>query len=155
MSKRPRKSGKLKLFEGGRLPNKGAGPLPTPKAPEPPMELSDIAKQVWREIAPKLERLGLLTEIDQDSFAILCALRGTTIELETAIRDMEPGPDKMRYARELRLNYGLFQKFAGLFGLSPRAGLAFISSRTRATMILWACFHDGGQMTIKNLSRIH
>ena len=47
-------------------------PKPQPNAPNPPEWLSAGALELWHGLAPKLERLGILTEIDGEAFASLC-----------------------------------------------------------------------------------
>ncbi len=47
-------------------------PKPRPLAPEPPVWLNKEAIAVWNDLAPKLEPLGLLTEVDLLDFANLC-----------------------------------------------------------------------------------
>lgn len=39
-----------------------------------PKELDGLAKEHWQRHAPNLERLGLLTDLDRDSFALLCVV---------------------------------------------------------------------------------
>jgi len=63
----------LKLLEGN--PGKQAVPRKEPK-PEGvgrmPGWLHEIAKRFWRRRAPELERLGLLTASDSETFAAVC-----------------------------------------------------------------------------------
>lgn len=73
-----RKPTALKLITGnpGHQKLNKTEPKPTPKAPRMPAWLSKEAKEVWRALAPKLERLSLLTEIDREAFAGLCESMG-------------------------------------------------------------------------------
>ena len=80
MSKRPYKPTQLRTLEGGRshsLPQPDAidEPKPVPIAGRVPTDIDSQAKKVWRVLAPKLEKLGLLTEVDGDLFAGLCQTR--------------------------------------------------------------------------------
>ena len=64
---------RLRVIEG----NKGKRPLPKNEPqPEPgakaPRGLSPKAKVAWQSLAPKLDRLGILTEIDALAFATFC-----------------------------------------------------------------------------------
>jgi P27 family predicted phage terminase small subunit len=63
----------LKILEG----NPGHRPIvetpkPRPIAPECPSWLTDEAKAEWQRVAPALERLGLLTEVDGTALAAYC-----------------------------------------------------------------------------------
>jgi P27 family predicted phage terminase small subunit len=67
---------KLRLLRG----NPGCRPIkpePMPrsasKCPAPPAHLSEYAAHEWRRFAPELYRLGLLTILDETSFAAYCS----------------------------------------------------------------------------------
>jgi P27 family predicted phage terminase small subunit len=68
----------LKLLEG----NPGKRPIdinevkPMPIADPCPDWLSEYAKQTWHDYAPRLEKLGLLTDIDMLDFQNLCIQAG-------------------------------------------------------------------------------
>jgi len=64
----------LKILEGnpGKRPLNLNEPKPIQIAPECPDWLPDEAKKEWKRLAPALERLGLLTIIDEMAFAGLC-----------------------------------------------------------------------------------
>jgi len=47
-------------------------PKPVPIAPKCPHWLHKNAKKEWRRIAPQLERLGLLTQVDMAALAMYC-----------------------------------------------------------------------------------
>lgn len=75
MPGRPRKPTALKLVEG----NRGKRAVPT-NEPDPnyladltaPVHLTPMARQVWDELAPKLRRSHLLTELDTIALEQLC-----------------------------------------------------------------------------------
>ncbi len=72
MPHRPKPT-KLKILEG----NPGKRPLPTDEpqpqgVPECPASLDAVARAEWHRIAPELIRLGLLTAVDQETFACYC-----------------------------------------------------------------------------------
>lgn len=82
----PKKPTSLKLLQG--LPG-GAHKLnrdePKPRKASPielrcPPELSEEGKKVWKKYAPRLYRLGLLTELDLQSFRRYCDLQGAYTE---------------------------------------------------------------------------
>lgn len=64
----------LRVLEGnpGHRPINRSEPKPRPIAPKCPSWLDAEAKREWRRIAPALERLGLLTEIDGAALAGYC-----------------------------------------------------------------------------------
>ena len=64
----------LKVLNGnpGKRPLPKNEPKPTPTAPDCPEWLSDNAKAEWQRIAPQLEKLGLLTQVDQTALAAYC-----------------------------------------------------------------------------------
>ena len=64
----------LKILEGnpGKRPLNEREPTPTKKAPAPPKWLEPEAKKEWRRLAKQMEQIGILTEIDRDSFAGYC-----------------------------------------------------------------------------------
>lgn len=65
----------LKLLQGnpGKRPLDGAEPQPTPvRDLKPPAWLDATAKRCWRENAPELQRLGLLTQVDATTLALYC-----------------------------------------------------------------------------------
>jgi P27 family predicted phage terminase small subunit len=76
----------LKLLEGN------PGNRPIPDVPEPrriapkcPSWLSKEAKREWKRIAPELERLGLLTQIDATALAAYCTAYARWREAEEII----------------------------------------------------------------------
>lgn len=138
MTNRPKPTA-LKVLEG----NRGKRPLPEdeprPDAVEPsmPSDLDATAKRIWKELAPKLVKIGLLTELDGDEFASLCqiasrlrSIRGfIKKENKTLSQQTErPAPDGGVYyeqkpshyvGMELKY-YDALRKYAADFGLSPR-----------------------------------
>jgi P27 family predicted phage terminase small subunit len=118
----------LKLLQGTYRPDRVKGePKPRPLAPKPPRGLPKEARRWWRELAPKLEPLGLLTETDGPAFADYCLCLA---RLDAAERDIQergllvPGERGMvknpscQLAREYR---AAVQKWAARFGLDPQS----------------------------------
>lgn len=68
------KPSNLKLLEGnrGRRPLPENEPKPQPIAPKCPTWLHKDAKKEWKRIAPQLENLGLLTQVDMATLAGYC-----------------------------------------------------------------------------------
>jgi len=124
-----RKPTALKVLEGtarrDRLKNE---PKPRPIRPRCPRWLPPEAKRKWRELTPKLERLGVLTELDGEKLATACLHWSLMIE---AAKDVKERGILIPSAREdgalvknpglqiLRDNSAAFCKIAGEFGLDP------------------------------------
>lgn len=64
----------LKVLEGnpGKRQLNDREPKPEKKAPRCPAWLEPEAKKEWRRLAKKMERIGILTEIDMAAFAGYC-----------------------------------------------------------------------------------
>lgn len=121
-----RKPTALKVLQGtDRADRTKNEPKPKPIATPCPKWLPADAKRLWRDLAPPLERLGLLTETDGTAFGDLCLClarlrqaeevvteRGLLVEGE---RGMVKNP-ACQLAREYRASA---QKWAGRFGLTP------------------------------------
>ena len=126
MSKRAWKPTVVKKFEGdrGKRPLPDNEPTPYPKAPACPDNLDDGARGFWGSIGPKLEKLGLLTEVDGDAFSILCSIRSRLDWVWGELKGLGSDDDsKKRRAflmKEERLYSTLYRQYAGEFGLSPR-----------------------------------
>lgn len=124
----------------GHRPLNTAQPRPEPKAPAMPRGvLPKSARKAWRELAPQLEALGLLSEIDAPLFTLLCVWTGAALDAAAVIRrDEEQGESeqgviteddrgrerKSRALSVLRAASVEIRQLAAEFGLSP-------SSRSR------------------------
>jgi P27 family predicted phage terminase small subunit len=121
----------LKVLEGtarrDRLLNE---PLPACATPKCPEWLPREGKKKWRELAPKLEKLGLLTELDGEKLAAMCMHWALMVE---ATQDLKERGFLVTSAREggelvknpslqvLRDNSAAFDRYAGEFGMGPRS----------------------------------
>jgi len=80
----------LKILRGnpGRRPLNRREPAPA-RATDlaPPPELVGVAADEWRRLAPKLQALGLLTEIDDRALIAYCVTWARWLEAETELRD--------------------------------------------------------------------
>ncbi|OAT79315.1 phage terminase small subunit P27 family [Desulfotomaculum copahuensis] len=123
----------LKIITGnpGKRPLPQNEPKPKPVAPKCPAWLPKEAKRHWKEMASKLEKLGLLTEVDGQAFADYCLCLARLEEAERDIKErgilVEGDRGKVKnpacqIAREYR---SALQKWAARFGLDPqsRSGL--------------------------------
>lgn len=79
----------LKILEGnpGKRPLPKNEPKPKPTAPKCPSNISRKAKAEWKRIAPKLERIGILTEIDGSALAAYCQAYSRWVEAEEKLKD--------------------------------------------------------------------
>lgn len=86
----PKKPTALHLLNGNPSKIKNLGknePKPKPLTPVCPSWLPDKARQIWEEEAPRLERLGLLTEVDGEEFARYCLLTLRAREAEKIVEE--------------------------------------------------------------------
>jgi P27 family predicted phage terminase small subunit len=74
----------LRVIEGnrGKRPLPQHEPRPTGAMPRPPKQLSKAARAHWRQLAPHLHRVGLLTSIDGDAFGVYCTLWADVLEAQ-------------------------------------------------------------------------
>lgn len=132
----------LKLIDGnrGKRPLNKGEPKPRPAAnktgqsveyPKPPNYLDRIAKAKWRELIPELDRLGLLTVVDLDMFALYCEAHSDCRRLKRIIQEEgetftnDKGEIKRRPETTLYKEAVLTERMIAVeFGLSP-------SSRSR------------------------
>ncbi len=127
----PPKPTYLRLLEGNPGRKKISKREPKPrrhrKAPEPPTWLDVHGKRVWRLIAKKLVRFGLLTELDHvplaavcDSYATWRRCRQVVLEEGYSVDTKEttkPRPEALLMERARRD----FVRFAAEFGMTPAA----------------------------------
>lgn len=107
----PPKPTALKVLEGnpGKRRLNDREPKPTVGC-RPPDWLAGEALVEWEKHAPRLERLGLLTEIDGEALAALCVL---LVQFATEAQAEEPKTSKLMFlSKELR---GLWSRF----GMTP------------------------------------
>lgn len=125
---RPRKPTNLKILQGTYRPDRANPNEPQPEicTPEAPEFLSDRALQEWQRIAPILEKLGLLSQVDKMALAAYCAAvarlwqaeeqlknEGLTVTNERGRRIKNPLVDVANAAtKQISL-------FASQFGMSP------------------------------------
>lgn len=118
----------LKVLQGnpGKRPLNNDEPMPAVGAGRPPSWLDRAAKAHWKELAPMLTRLGVLTEADRPAFTMLCQAWS---EWRAAVR-MLKGQDTIfvaesgytqvtGYVSLERLRKRDYQQLGAKFGLSP------------------------------------
>jgi P27 family predicted phage terminase small subunit len=124
----------LRLLHGDRRDRIN---LDEPKPPKPakppraPSHLSDGAKAAWRELARKLHRVGVLTELDLLALEVLCVavddfrraseLSQAALIIEGSRHNLVRNPA----GRVQRDAASIIARFAGEFGLTPssRSGI--------------------------------
>jgi P27 family predicted phage terminase small subunit len=121
----------LKRLEG----NPGKRPLPRNEAKPPvvrtldaPRTLDAVGRQEWRRLAPQLQMLGLLTEIDRSALELCCEIYSELRQLRAQrrrwLRDTVKRDEVRRVDAALDRKSGLYRQYLVEFGLTP-------SSRTR------------------------
>jgi P27 family predicted phage terminase small subunit len=120
----------LKILEGnpGRRPLPNNHPKPQPMAPKIPYGIHPRARKFWRAHGPKLERLGILSEVDGPALAMLATHWAIAFEAARVIReeglsavDVNGATRKHPLLQVLRDNSTAFRLYAAEFGLTPSA----------------------------------
>lgn len=104
-------------------------PKPRPVAPKMPRGiLPPEARKLWREVVPKLERLGVVTEVDGPALLLMClhyamAVRAarTLKDAGITVRDTNGVERKHPALQILRDNSSAWRQYAEQFGLTPSA----------------------------------
>ena len=103
-------------------------PRPAPIMPRCPLWLDDEGKREWRKIAPKLFRLGLLTEVDGEALACYCQslsmLRTATAVLHKRGQAFSTPSGYKQQRPEVAIamkSMLLVRAFAAEFGMTPSA----------------------------------
>jgi hypothetical protein len=88
-----------------------AEPEPAPTDATPPEDLTGYALGFWQRHAPELVRLGCITAVDRDEFAVGCLMRAKGLE------DLEAAPN--RALKELAMSSRIFARYG--IGASDRS----------------------------------
>lgn len=117
----------LKVLAGnpGKRPIKPE-PKPKPIAPKAPTWLPPEAKRRWKELAPELERLGLLTCVDGLAFAMMLTHYAMAVEAAKVLKadgvltkDSKNRSRKHPMHQVFRDHSEAFRQYLSEFGLSP------------------------------------
>ena len=75
MAGRPPTPTKLKVLQGnpGKRALNRAEPQPRPISPDCPEFLNEGARQIWAGLVDELDTMGVLTRVDESTFAAYCA----------------------------------------------------------------------------------
>ena len=132
---RPKIPTALKILRGnpGHQKLNAKEPAPAVDLGKPPSELSLAAKRIWRDYGKQLLDLGMMTRIDEASFAAFCQTYARWLEVNTYLRDapllLESAKGGLEINPAVKLLDQLqtaMMKAATEFGLSP-------SSRSKVT----------------------
>ena len=86
MKGRKPKPTRLKLLAGETRRINKREPKPKRVIPSPPEHVSEAAKLAWGSLSTRLDRLGLLTELDSFSLEKLCETYVETLEIQKVLR---------------------------------------------------------------------
>jgi P27 family predicted phage terminase small subunit len=118
----------IKILEGnpGKRAMNRHEPRPSPVAPPMPRNLPALAQKFWKDIAPRLEALGILTEVDGPAFTAMAIHYAKMIEATVAMKkdgqtkkDYNGNPVKNPMDQVLRENSTQFRQWCSEFGLTP------------------------------------
>lgn len=157
MGKSAHKPTALRALEGGRSnslpkPEDVNEVNPQPECPKPPRELSTRAKKIWNRLAPKLFRLNLLTEVDEDALFVLCndiaTIREAVETGESLRKELKKTEDQLVLSDKEKERISLimkqfansqtiyrrvsqnYMKHAKEFGLTPRGRVGLVVGGT-------------------------
>jgi len=115
----------LKLVNGnpGRRPiDLDAGINPTVMIPKMPAHLSAEAKAEWKRLAPQLEELRLISELDMAMFAMYCQAYGRWVAAENRMRELNREAEERAKAAKAsgeEAPRGNARRYPGLVQLTP------------------------------------
>ena len=137
---------RMKVLNGnpGRRPLPKDEPRPAPGAPPPPDWLDPLARQEWDRVVPRLEAIGLLTQVDGFVLEAYCTCYAHWVELEQAIAKIGPvyQPSNKKGSKYLQQvpHVSIAQKyldearaFAAELGLSPSSRARLGCPRTESS----------------------
>lgn len=127
----------LKLLDGERKDRINQNePQPKTINLSCPRHLGKEARKYWRKEAPKLQRLGLLTEIDSAAFELLCEVYGNWKEYkamlkETGIAIRTPNGALQLSPAAIMVNrsYDQYKKICVEFGMTPSSRSRIVVSK--------------------------
>lgn len=120
----------LKLLEGnpGKRPLNTQEPKPRPIPPKMPRGvLPKEGRRLWRELVPKLEKLGVVTEVDGPALVMLCLHYAFAVQAGRQLRQEGITIQDRDVRRKhpalqiLRDHSAAWRQYAEQFGLTPSA----------------------------------
>ena len=124
----------LKVLKGNpgqrRLPENEPKPKPATGELKAPAWMNSDGKKMWKRLASQMQRIGLLTEADLESFTMLCQSYGDYVE---GVKDMKKNGKYCTYtnkagaeneverpvARATHRAYERYKSLCAEFGLTP------------------------------------
>lgn len=138
-----RKPTALKVIQGTTRPDRVSENEPAPvvltSAPNPPAHLDRFGKQAWRDLAPALQRLGLLTEVDLIGLALVCDAYSQWRRASKVLYTMDPLDERYRsVAVSVERARNDLRLAGNEFGLSPasRSRLSVAPAEGREESVL-------------------
>lgn len=123
----------LKVRGSWRADLRSGEPEPSSAMPLPPAFLQGVARDRWNELAPKLNAMGLLGELDGDKLAAYCVAWAKLVETTNYLNEpgnghwyeSEFGPKKHPASAVQDAALDKVNRLGALFGMSPsdRVGL--------------------------------
>jgi P27 family predicted phage terminase small subunit len=142
----PRKPDVLKKLHGTARKDRTVESSATATGmPTRPIGLSGQAARVWKSLAPKLHGLGLLSDIDQSTFAVYCQAYADWLEVTRLLNKLgianwysETESGYRQVIPEVAVRdkvYQVMQRLETRFGLDPssRSGIAIEGQQKIAT----------------------
>lgn len=123
-----KKPPELKVVDGTFRPDRDFGDTPEPPRAEnrpPPLFLDDDATAEWERIAPELEDIGILAEIDETALAAYCVAVSRWKRAEKDIEengitvDSQTGTKKNPSCTVANEALAQMRAFGSEFGLTP------------------------------------
>ncbi len=131
---------RLKVLKGGSKHTHRPLPVHEPQPAmllpsRPPAVLRGEAATLWRRLAPRLHRLGLLTELDQEALVLLCSSWARWCQAEAAVQRSLEASGRFNRLKVLIANRyaAQFRGLAAEFGLSPAARVRLASGSDSGT----------------------
>lgn len=146
MAGRPPKPSAQKLAEGnpGKRPLNLDEPLPQAGAPSPPDWLDPNARMKWEEVAPELERIGVLTRIDGAALSAYCTSYARWVRAERVLSEKgETYESGGRHGRQIKTrpevriaedSLRTLKMFAEQLGLTPSARVRLKGAPTQGNL---------------------
>lgn len=114
----------------GHRPLNDAEPVAPPEMPDCPAQLDDLAKDLWKQLAPTLHRMMVLKQIDGGILAAYCQAYSTWLQATDKVKEdgilvkINGQPQPNGYLGIMHKQSEHMRKLGAELGLSP-------SSRTR------------------------
>lgn len=109
MGRYPEPTAKLRLTNSRVLPRRKNEPKVEALAPDPPHWLCKMAREIWRDVVPKLDAIGVLSTLDGNALGRYCETYARWIEATAFVQQngttypvMERGKDGKERLKMIR-----------------------------------------------------